>query len=363
MEDVPIAFQQRKLTSSGYSGPTSRRSASGNASKRSGDNKENELASRYRNGGNQGTAKHSSIVKRSSLPTESNASEDESRGCSSEGRPEPDPSLRRVDQYVPGKLLYRHDPVKKFELYREEWARRPAIGEEKRLALRWKVREYMLRESLPTHSMSRFLIRQQEKFVQALGKHNIPGLRWLLEGFNYYDISRVKEVGPDRAAAEWIVRCGGAVKFDKIADTFNDYNALIKRCAELDPRVPADNVKVTHIHAVDASVTGYGCRHFAGLSGIKEVEFVRCDNLHDFGLEYMAKAVGAHLELLKIDGCRRITEFGLAHLEKCRDDPGKGVKSAFLRADIKLDVPEPISVYGTPLEVWMEKLLGYSRRM
>ncbi|VDO42005.1 unnamed protein product [Haemonchus placei] len=164
--------------------------------------------------------------------------------------------------------------------------------------------------------MARFLIRQQEKFVQALGKHNIPGLRWLLEGFNYYDISRVKEVGPDRAAAEWIVRV--FFGFDKIADTFNDYNALIKRTAELDPRIPADNVKVTNIYAVDASVTGYGCRHFEGLHGIKEVHFIRCDNLHDFGLEYMAKAVGTHLELLEIDGCRRITEFGLAHLELCR---------------------------------------------
>ncbi|ETN74547.1 hypothetical protein NECAME_12927 [Necator americanus] len=60
--------------------------------------------------------------------------------------------------------------------------------------------------------MSRFLLRQQEKFLMALGKHDIPGLRWLLEGFNYYDVQRVKEVGPDRAAAEWVVRCGGAVK-------------------------------------------------------------------------------------------------------------------------------------------------------
>ncbi|VDL70066.1 unnamed protein product [Nippostrongylus brasiliensis] len=177
--------------------------------------------------------------------------------------------------------------------------------------------------------MSRFLIRQQAKFVQALGKHNIPGLRWLLEGFNYYDMQRVKEVGPDRAAAEWIVRCGGAVNiacrycsifvfgFDNIADTFNDYNALIKRTAELDPRVPADRVKVTHIHAVDASVTGYGCRHFNGLEGIKEVRFIRCDTLHDFGLEYMAKAVGNRLEYLEIEECRRITEFGLVHLETC----------------------------------------------
>uniref|UniRef100_A0A1I7WQA8 ATP synthase subunit s, mitochondrial n=1 Tax=Heterorhabditis bacteriophora TaxID=37862 RepID=A0A1I7WQA8_HETBA len=166
--------------------------------------------------------------------------------------------------------------------------------------------------------MSRALIRQQEKFFIALGQHNIPGLRWLLEGFNYYDRQRVKEVGPDRTAAEWIVRCGGSVKFDKIADTFDDYNALIKRTAELDPRIPQDDVKVTHIHAVDASVTGYGCRHFDNLRAIKDVRFVRCKNLHDFGLEYMGKAVGTRVSYLEIDGCPRITEFGLIHLKMCR---------------------------------------------
>ncbi|KHJ85902.1 hypothetical protein OESDEN_14361 [Oesophagostomum dentatum] len=106
-------------------------------------------------------------------------------------------------------------------------------------------------------------------------------------------------------------------RFDRIDDIFNDYNVLVKRCAELDPRVPSDNVKVTHIHAIDASITGYGWRHFNGLDGIQEVRFVRCGNLHDFGLEYMAKAVGSHLGYLEIDSCRRVTEFGLAHLEKC----------------------------------------------
>ncbi|VDK51596.1 unnamed protein product [Cylicostephanus goldi] len=156
----------------------------------------------------------------------------------------------------------------------------------------------------------------------------------LIVRISSYDVERIKEVGPDRAAAEWVVRCGGAVKFDKIDNLFSDYNALIKRCAELDPRVPADNVKITHIHAIDASVSGYGCRHFSafwkfqnnirefvnleGLDGLQEVKFIRCGTLHDFGLEYMADAVGGHLSRLEIDSCRRITEFGLIHLERCR---------------------------------------------
>ncbi|CAD6199972.1 unnamed protein product, partial [Caenorhabditis auriculariae] len=106
------------------------------------------------------------------------------------------------------------------------------------------------------------IARIQEKLMLAIGQHNIPGLRWLVEGFNYYDTQRVKEVGAERAAAEWIVRCGGRVRFHSISDEFSDYNALIKRTAELDPRVPADDVVLRSIYAEDASVTGFGCRHF-----------------------------------------------------------------------------------------------------
>ncbi|EGT58444.1 hypothetical protein CAEBREN_06652 [Caenorhabditis brenneri] len=158
--------------------------------------------------------------------------------------------------------------------------------------------------------------KMQEKFVLALGQHNIPGLRWVLEGFNYYDIQRVKEVGADRAAAEWIVRCGGKIKFTQIDESFDDYNCLVKRTAQLDPRLPEDNVTLETIRAEDASITGFGCRHFENLSGIKNVYFIRCKNLHDFGLEYMGQHVGNHLKTLHLEECRRITEFGLEHLKK-----------------------------------------------
>jgi hypothetical protein len=44
-----------------------------------------------------------------------------------------------------GTLPFKHDPVKRYELYRNEWKKFPVPGENKRLALRWKVREFMLR--------------------------------------------------------------------------------------------------------------------------------------------------------------------------------------------------------------------------
>ncbi|VDO42006.1 unnamed protein product [Haemonchus placei] len=134
---------QKKLTSSRSSGRSSQRNVSRNTSSEANDNKENESTRKSRSCAPPRTATY--------LPstTESNASEEDSEGIFPAEKLQPDPSLRPVHQFVPGKLLYRHDPVKKFELYREEWARKPAPGEEKHLALRWKVREHMLRQNLP----------------------------------------------------------------------------------------------------------------------------------------------------------------------------------------------------------------------
>ena len=52
------------------------------------------------------------------------------------------------------------------------------------------------------------------------------------------------------------------MKFSQIGESFSDYNVLIKRTAQLDPRIQEDNVTIETIYAKDASVTGFGCRHF-----------------------------------------------------------------------------------------------------
>ena len=78
-------------------------------------------------------------------------------------------------------------------------------------------------------------------------------------------MSRVKEIGPDRAAAEWIVRCGGTIKFDNLRTPFDDFNALIRATAELDPRIPKEQVHLIEIDARDSSVSGFGCYHFGNI--------------------------------------------------------------------------------------------------
>uniref|UniRef100_A0AC35F1T6 Mitochondrial ATP synthase regulatory component factor B n=1 Tax=Panagrolaimus sp. PS1159 TaxID=55785 RepID=A0AC35F1T6_9BILA len=164
--------------------------------------------------------------------------------------------------------------------------------------------------------MARFLIRASDSFKNKLASHEIPGLRWLIDGFNFRDMSRLKEIGPDRLAAEWIVKNGGAIKFDKLSTRFDDFNMLIRATAELDPRVPAEQVHLIEIDATDSSVSGFGCYHFEGLNHIKSVAFIRCKSFQDFGLEYMGRYVGDKLSYLTVESCPRITEYGLEHLKK-----------------------------------------------
>ncbi|KAK6108113.1 Hydrolethalus syndrome protein 1 C-terminus family protein [Brugia pahangi] len=59
-----------------------------------------------------------------------------------------DPAIRPILHPVPGGVPFRHDPVKKYELYRKGWLENPPPGEKKRLSLRWKVREFMLRRDV-----------------------------------------------------------------------------------------------------------------------------------------------------------------------------------------------------------------------
>ncbi|CAG9538443.1 unnamed protein product [Cercopithifilaria johnstoni] len=59
-----------------------------------------------------------------------------------------DPAIRPVLHPLPGGVSFRHDPVKKYELYKKGWLENPPPGEKKRLSLRWKVREFMLRRDI-----------------------------------------------------------------------------------------------------------------------------------------------------------------------------------------------------------------------
>lgn len=68
------------------------------------------------------------------------------------------------------------------------------------------------------------------------------------------DRSRVEAIGPEKAAAEWILRLGGSVKFQGLKHWNSDYNHLPSR--------------VVHLQAIDATglaVTSNGLEHLGKL--------------------------------------------------------------------------------------------------
>ncbi|XP_062503383.1 ATP synthase subunit s, mitochondrial-like isoform X3 [Corticium candelabrum] len=49
---------------------------------------------------------------------------------------------------------------------------------------------------------------------------------WMNFVFNKVDYGRLEEIGPDKIAAEWVVRCGGSIRFQGYERWEKDYNLL-----------------------------------------------------------------------------------------------------------------------------------------
>lgn len=67
------------------------------------------------------------------------------------------------------------------------------------------------------------------------------------------DPSRIKEVGPDRACAEWLLRCGASLRWKNSKTILNDYNSL---------PVTGGGQKIVEIDATDSAIMDCGFSHF-----------------------------------------------------------------------------------------------------
>ncbi|CAG0880265.1 unnamed protein product [Darwinula stevensoni] len=116
-----------------------------------------------------------------------------------------------------------------------------------------------------------------------------PLFGWLNAIFNMVDESRIKEVGADRACAEWLLRCGAYVRWKEYPEKWvSDYNTR-----------PCLN---------DAG----------GLKHVEEVKFHRCSYLDDESLP-MLKPLAETLTSLEIVSCGNVTDRGLASLGQLRN--------------------------------------------
>lgn len=73
--------------------------------------------------------------------------------------------------------------------------------------------------------------------------------------FNKPDADRIKEFGPDRACAEWVLRNGGKVVWSD-GQTLADYNALT-------PENVHSKKQLIAIDGTDSSISHYGFSHLS----------------------------------------------------------------------------------------------------
>ncbi|XP_062379128.1 ATP synthase subunit s, mitochondrial [Sardina pilchardus] len=178
-----------------------------------------------------------------------------------------------------------------------------------------------------------------------------PFWGWLNAVFNKVDYERIKAAGPDRAAAEWLLRCGAKVRFQGFDRWQIDYNGL--------PTGPLGRYKIQAIDGTDSCIMYRGFDHLDGLEHLEEVRLIKCMYIEDACLERLSKTEKLQdtLRRLEIVSCGNVTDKGLIALHHLRnleylflsDLPGVSEKditvdrlqTALPQLDIELDLDPP----------------------
>uniref|UniRef100_G3MQ10 Uncharacterized protein n=1 Tax=Amblyomma maculatum TaxID=34609 RepID=G3MQ10_AMBMU len=129
--------------------------------------------------------------------------------------------------------------------------------------------------------------------------------QWLNAVFNRYDRNRVKEIGPDRAAAEWLIRCGAAVRWSGAVKFHSDYNTL--------PATSSGAYRIEEIDATDSSIMEVGFPYLRDLTHLKAINLTRCHYLGDKALG-MLQLRKDSLEKVQVISCGNVTDVGVKSL-------------------------------------------------
>ncbi|XP_071445324.1 ATP synthase subunit s, mitochondrial [Hetaerina americana] len=127
---------------------------------------------------------------------------------------------------------------------------------------------------------------------------------WLNRIFNMVDPVRIKEVGADRACAEWLLRCGASVKYKNSTKYVNDYNSLPPE---------RSSFAIQEVDATDSAVMNEGFPHFRGLKHLEKITFHRCSYLEDEALKKLVY-VKDSLKHLQVSSCGDVTDEGILSL-------------------------------------------------
>lgn len=171
---------------------------------------------------------------------------------------------------------------------------------------------------------------------------------WLNAVFNKVDYERIKAVGPDRAAAEWLLRCGAKVRFQGFERFHQDYNGL--------PTGPLGRYKIQAIDATESCIMHKGFDHLDGLKYLEEIKFNKCIYIEDNCLERLSSIENLQnsMYLMEVVSCGNVTDKGIIALHQLKnleylflsDLPGvkdiettvQRLKTALPKLDVDLDL-------------------------
>lgn len=144
---------------------------------------------------------------------------------------------------------------------------------------------------------------QKRPFVM-MGRHIFAFIK---KAFNAVDVQRLREVGPDRSCAEWILKNGGAVRFTMCP------RILINAYSDL----PMESVKIAvkEIDATGTAITELGFDHLKGCKAIDTIILDDCGDVDDLALAKLSYVANT-LEALQISKCEKVSSFGLLSLKQ-----------------------------------------------
>lgn len=118
----------------------------------------------------------------------------------------------------------------------------------------------------------------------------------------------MKVVGPDRLCAEWVLKNGGFIKFEKQKWT-TDYNAL-----------PAENYRylIDEVDGTKSTIMALGFEHFKNCTAIRKVTLKSCRYMENEALEKLGHLKDS-LRELEITGCYNVVDEGLLTLKQLKN--------------------------------------------
>uniref|UniRef100_H3DPU1 Distal membrane arm assembly component 2 like n=2 Tax=Tetraodon nigroviridis TaxID=99883 RepID=H3DPU1_TETNG len=159
----------------------------------------------------------------------------------------------------------------------------------------------------------RLLSAAVKSFVGSRERNRRHFWGWLNAVFNKVDYDRIKAVGPDRAASEWLLRCGAKVRFQGFERFHHDYNGL--------PTGPLGKYKIQAIDATDSCIMDKGFDYLDGLKHVEEIKFNRCIYIEDACLERLSSVQSLQDSLVSVEvvSCGNVTDKGVVALHRLRN--------------------------------------------